>query len=141
MKDMIFGYIIGWLIKIEDALRKDADDITEEQYSKIMLELDRVRAALAHCKYGKPNGNNLAPNSGHQPSCDGNCIATRGTIPCSIAAYQDANSVNEDLKLEGIEKDCDDAFREIMDECSYNPDMIDELANDLIAEITRTRND
>jgi hypothetical protein len=57
---------------------RQCEDIDDEQFSTMVLEIDRIRATLSHLKNGKPCGNTLAKNCGHQPSCDGNCIATRG---------------------------------------------------------------
>lgn len=71
--------VVSNLRECEGILRNESSIIREEDISVIALELDRIRAALFYAKYGIPNDNTLAKNSGHQPSCDGNCIATRGS--------------------------------------------------------------
>lgn len=75
IKDVDF--IVELIGVATDVLKLGEDELSEDDISKIVLEADRLRAALYFRKYGIPDCK-LAPSAGHQPSCDGNCIATRG---------------------------------------------------------------
>lgn len=86
-------FVVQCLVIAETVLRHGKEEIPEDEFSNIALEIDRLRAALFFRKYGIPSECQLAKNSGHQPSCDGNCIATRG-LPDAIEAYQEANKDN-----------------------------------------------
>lgn len=77
MNALIFKHVNGWLKGIGEILRDFSDEVTEDEMAKMALELDRIRARLAFIQNAK-TGNTIAPCAGHQPACDGNCIATRG---------------------------------------------------------------
>lgn len=64
--------------KLADVLLElQTKNFTEDEYAEMTLWLDRIRARMSYNINKRPDSI-LAPTSGHQPSCDGKCIATRG---------------------------------------------------------------